>query len=164
MQNVIALGTRAGTSRNEAIQTRSRAFLGIDYGRKRIGLAISELGIIAKPLKTIENKGTRKNLITFTEIVKRNNIGTIVIGLPVHKNTTMSDEVQVFAKTLETLNLEIIFQNEMLTSVEAETVIARNEAIPNGPTHHKSIDSIAASMILQEYLTEKGRKLKNVQN
>ena len=121
-----------------------KSILGIDYGRKRIGLAISEAGLIARPLKTIENKGERKNLLALSELIRQYLIGTIVVGLPVHKNVSMSDEVKSFAKTLEPLAVKIIFQNEMLTSVAAESVRG-----------NKSIDSIAATMILQDYLTSK---------
>jgi len=119
------------------------AFLGVDYGRKRIGLAISEAGLIARPLKTIENKGEKKNLIAFAEIVKGYNIATIVVGLPVHKNTSMADEATAFGHLLAwQLQVRVVFQNEMLTSVEAES-ITRNKNL---------IDSVAASMILQDYL------------
>jgi len=123
-----------------------KSFLGIDYGRKRIGLAISEAGLIARPLKAIENKGEHKNLLAFAQIVKGYNIGTIVVGLPVHKSASMSNEVRAFAKTLEPLGVKVEFQNEMLTSVEAENV-TKNKNL---------IDSVAAAMILQDYL--KGEK------
>lgn len=126
-----------------------KAFLGIDYGRARIGVAISEAGLIARPFGVIINRGERKNLVAITEIVNENNVGIIVIGLPVHKNMSMSNEVRAFAKTLEPLGLEIAFQNEMLTSVEAEQYVKKNA--------RNLIDSIAASMILQEYL-KKGEK------
>jgi putative Holliday junction resolvase len=119
-----------------------KAYLGIDYGRKRIGLAISENGVMARPLLTMENRGERKNLIGFRSIIASYNIGTIVVGLPVHQNTSMADEVREFAKGLETLGVEIVFQNEMLTSIEAEAV-TRDK---------KLIDSIAATMILNDYL------------
>jgi len=121
-----------------------KSYLGIDYGRKRIGLAISEAGLIARPLRTIENKGERKNLITFAEIIKKHNIGIIIMGLPVHKNPAMSNEVRAFAKTLESMNVKIVFQNEMLTSFEAEQNLAKKD--------RNLIDSVAASMILQDYL------------
>jgi len=135
-----------------------KAFLGIDYGRKRIGIAISESGLLTRPLKTIENKGTQKNLTTFTQIVKEYNIGVIVIGLPLHRNTMMSNEVRAFAKTLEPLNVAIVFQNEMLTSVEAEEVLTTPSlrATPSIQRGVISVDSIAAAMILQDYL--KGEK------
>lgn len=126
-----------------------KAFLGIDYGRTRIGIAISEAGLIARPFGVITNRGERKNLAAIAEIVKGYNVGIIVLGLPVHKNMLMSNEVRDFAKTLEPLGLEIVFQNEMLTSVEAEKCIKKKD--------RNLIDSIAASMILQEYL-KKGEK------
>jgi len=150
----------------------NKAYLGIDYGRKRIGLATSELGLIAKPLKTIENRGERRNLTALAQIAVQYNIGTIVLGLPVHNNTAMSDEVRTFAKTLEPLGCVIAFQNEMLTSVAAERICHHTPVAAGRPCHPerspqgrsrmglgsaaKSIDSIAASVILQEYLDKKG--------
>jgi len=142
----------------------NKAFLGVDYGRKRIGLAVSEAGLIARPLKTIENKGERKNLAAFAEVVKGYNIGTIVVGLPLHRNTAMADEVKVFGNFMaQQLGVRVEFQNEMLSSVEAE------ESVRLGLDCHvalrtprndnkKVIDSIAASMILQDYLQNKGEK------
>jgi putative Holliday junction resolvase len=123
-------------------------FLGIDYGRKRIGLAISEAGLIARPLKTIENKGERKNFSTLTEIVNQNKVDIIVVGLPVHENTVMSEEVLAFTKTLEPLGCLIAFQNEMLTSVEAEKILrSGRDCFAFARNDKKSIDAVAASMI-----------------
>ena len=136
-----------------------KAYLGVDYGRKRIGLAVSEAGLIAKPLKIIENKGERKNLIAFAEIIKGHNISTIVVGLPVHKNSAMADEVNAFGHLLAwQLQVRVVFQNEMLTSVEAKEVL-RYGRFSGVPRKDKNmVDSVAATMILQDYLTEKGEK------
>ena len=131
-----------------------KAILGIDYGRVRIGLAVSDLGIIARPLSVIINRGERKNLAALAEIVRANNISTIVIGLPIYKDTSMSDEVRAFAKTLEPLGITIAFQNEMLSSVTAEEIA--------GKKNRQLIDSYAASVILQEYL--KGENKHGLQN
>ena len=130
----------------------TKAFLGIDYGRARIGLAVSEAGLIARPVEPVANKGERKNLVAIGEVVRRYNVGCIVVGLPVHKNTAMADEVRVFAKSLETLGTEIVFQNEMLTSVTAEEEIRTKMGINNAKKITKLIDSVAASMILNDYL------------
>jgi putative Holliday junction resolvase len=125
------------------------AYLGVDYGRKRIGLALSEAGLIARPLKTIENKGEKKTLIAFAEIIKGHNIATIVVGLPVHKKMAMADEVKAFGHLLAwQLQVRVVFQNEMLTSVEAKS-ITRDKNL---------IDSVAAAVILQDYLKAKGEK------
>ena len=138
-----------------------KSFLGVDYGRARIGLAISEAGLIARPLKTIENKGERKNLAAFAAVLAQFNVGCIVIGLPVHKNSAMSDEVRAFAETLEPLGVEIVFQNEMLSSVGAEGISPTpsrfQRATPSFRRGINSIDSVAASVILQDYLEKEGR-------
>lgn len=135
----------------------NKAYLGIDYGRKRIGLAISEAGLIARPLRTIENKGEKKNLTAFTEIIKEFKIGCAVIGLPVHKNISMGDEVRGFAKCFESLGIKVVFQNEMLSSVEAEDYIHNTLGITDCKKIVQLVDSVAAAMVLNDYLS-KGEK------
>lgn len=127
-------------------------YLGIDYGKARIGLALSEAGLIARPYKTIENKGARKNLAALAEITKQNNIDIIVIGLPEHKNMAMADEVKAFAESIKGLGIQTAFQNEMLSSVEAEEYIRNHMGILDREKVTKLVDSVAASMILNDYL------------
>jgi len=127
----------------------TKSYLGIDFGLARIGLAISESGLLARPLKTIENRGERKNLVAIAEIVRQFDVGVIVVGLPKHKNTEMSDRVKDFARQLETLGIQIAFQNEMLTSIEASELC----------NDKKLLDSYAAAVILNDYLKENNKNV-----
>jgi len=133
------------------------AILGVDYGRKRIGVAISEVGFIARPLTTFESKGDKKNILELTRIVSLFKAGTVVFGLPVHKNMAMANEIREFAKGLMILGVTIDFQDEMLSSVEAEEYIRTKMGITDKKKIANMIDSVAAAMILRDYL-EKGEK------
>ena len=123
-------------------------YLGIDYGSKRIGLAISdEEGKIAFPHKVIEsNPDPFKTIQRIGEITKAQNISTIIIGLPLSfdgKKTQQTITVERFAQVLQgAVQLPVEFQNEILSSRMAE-----REGIARG-----NIDSSAAAIILQSYL------------
>jgi len=129
-----------------------KRYLSIDYGKKRIGLAISEAGLIARPLRTIENKGAKKNLAALGEIIKQNRIDIIVVGLPEHKNRAMADEIRAFAETLKVLGAKLDFQNEAFTSIAAEEYIRDTLGILDHKKVAQLVDSAAATMILNEYL------------
>lgn len=147
--------------------TNSQRFLGIDYGTKRIGLAISdENGSLAFPKEIILNdKDTFKKL---GEILKKENIGEIVIGESVDfsgKLNALSARIEVFILELqEKFNLPIHKQKEFLTSVEArKSKDGKKEANPS-QSHSKvkqkksgRIDASAAALILQRYLDKKNK-------
>lgn len=126
-----------------------KSYLSIDYGFARIGLAISESGLLARPLMTIQNRGARKNFAAIAKVTQQFKTECIVIGLPVHKNTDMSDNVREFAETLKPLGLEIEFQNEMLTSVAAGEIC----------NDKKLLDSYAAAVILNDYIKENNKNV-----
>jgi len=137
----------------------NKAYLGIDYGRKRIGLALSESGLIAKPLYTVENKGVKKNLAYLVNSIMQQNIGFVVFGLPLNANGSVGDmatEVHGFAKQLSIVaGVKIAFQDERYSSIEAEDYIRSVMGITDRKKIAQLIDSVAATMILNEYL-EKG--------
>ena len=133
-----------------------KVYLGIDYGRARIGLAVSEMGRIARPLTVIKNKGDRRNLAAVREIVTRycggmtDRLPVVVCGLPCLADGKESDfarEVRRFGDFLgRELGVEVLYQNEYLTSVEAEELI-RERGLKD------EVDAVAACLILQGYLT-----------
>lgn len=134
-------------------------FLGVDYGTKRVGIAISdENGKLAFPKVIIPNNSELFNKIT--EIIKTEQIGEIVIGesldLSGDENKVM-DSIKIFVKELLALGKPIHFQKEFFTSVEArgregkEKYNARKvKKAENIKT--KKIDDSAAALILQRYL------------
>ena len=140
-------------------------FLGIDYGKKRIGLALSdENGRLAFPKEIVQNDLDAFGRIR--EIVKEEDVGEIVIGESLNSigdpNKVM-EEIKNFAKKIETeFCLPVRLQKEFFTSVEArryqETgikagvkVVARNTRRTITKNSSKA-DAKAAALILQRYL------------
>jgi len=129
-------------------------FLGIDYGTKRIGIAVSDENIILAFPKGIllNNLNIFKNI---GEILKTENISEIVIGESVNfkgKENIVSKEIKTFILELkDKFNLPIHEQKEFLTSVEA-----RRHQDFGGQARRfqkkKEVDDSAAALILQRYL------------
>ena len=129
--------------------------LGIDHGEARIGLAISDdLGMLAHPLETIHTKTVPDPLARIAEIVTRDQIGMIVLGLPRNMNGTYgpaSEKVKEFAEKLRVkVTCEIKLWDERLTSVAAQRSL--HEAGRNVKNSREVIDQVAAQMILQGWL------------
>ena len=129
--------------------------LGIDHGEARIGLAISdELGMLAHPLETIHLKTVPDPLARIAEIVARDQIGMIVLGLPRNMNGTYgpaSEKVKEFAEKLRAkVSCEIKLWDERLTSVAAQRSL--HEAGRNVKNSREVIDQVAAQLILQGWL------------
>ena len=127
-------------------------YLGIDYGSKRVGLAISDpSGSLAFPLTVLENSDNLINEIS--KICQEKEIDAIVVGeskdYSLNENEIMK-EVKPFVKKLEeTTKLPVHMHPEFMTSVEAERLQGRNEM-------H---DASAAALILKSYLeTSKNSK------
>ena len=129
--------------------------LGIDHGEARIGLAISDdLGMLAHPLETIHLKTVPDPLARIAEIVTRDQIGMIVLGLPRNMNGTYgpaSEKVKEFAEKLcAKVPCEIKLWDERLTSVAAQRSL--HEAGRNVKNSREVIDQVAAQLILQGWL------------
>lgn len=137
-------------------------YLGIDYGRKRIGLALGE--IIPKPFGILENKGIKENLSAITEICNKNDVATIVLGLPKHTDGTkgeLASEILDFGTMLSDFSgRKVEYEDEQYSSVEVERVINMDLALPARKRKKKreQLDSIAAALILSQYIESKGRK------
>ena len=129
--------------------------LGVDYGERRIGLALSDpFGIIAKPLTVIDRKKTPDYLSAILETAKEKDVNKIVVGVPFTlkgEHSKQTDIVKNFIDELFTLGkIQIIPIDERLSSVAAERSL-RLQGVKTG--HEKgSVDETAAAIILQEYL------------
>lgn len=121
--------------------------LGIDYGRKKIGLAISE-GILATPLTVVKEK---QPLAAIKKICLDQQITEIVIGLP---ESGIVEEIKLFAKELSAITgLTVAFQDETLTSRSAlAKMIAAGK---KRKFRRQKEDAVAAALILESYLEEK---------
>ena len=132
-----------------------KRILAIDYGDVRVGLAISDLTqTIAQPFKTLLYTDSNNLLNQLDNIVKENDIGLIVVGIPYNmkgEDTQQTTKVRKFISLIQdNLMIEIKLIDERLTSLEAEKIMHKMN-IKTGSNKTK-IDKIAASIILQEYL------------
>ena len=142
-------------------------YLGIDYGTKRIGLALSdENGKMAFPHGVILNLGKEKTTEEINTICKENKVKKIIIGKSVNyrgEHNPIMEEVELFKKELEEVtNLPTAYENETMTTMEAERVLKGERARP--PTQKEKIktkkffkmrqklDASAAALILKSYL------------
>ena len=137
--------------------------LGIDYGRKRIGLAISDpLGITAQGLPTLERGDLAgdidMDIKALSEIIREREVGEMVVGLPKNMDGTIGEsarEVLAFVEVLkERFGLRVHLMDERLSTVRA------HRAMKEGGLSRKKrtgkVDMLSAQLILQGYLDRKG--------
>jgi putative Holliday junction resolvase len=136
-------------------RNRLSRILGLDYGERRIGIALSDpLGIIAKPLTVLDRKIAPDYISQLSDIILNKQVTTVVVGLPLTlmgKESKQTEIVLSFVSQLkETLSVPVITIDERLSSVAAEKSLQK-QAIKTG--HNKGrIDETAAAIFLQEYL------------
>ena len=135
--------------------SESRRILAIDYGRKRIGVALSdELQMTAKPLLVLVRTNHRNDLRRLREICRKHGVARILVGHPLHitgEVGEMAQEAAQFAARLQKeLGIEVQLADERLTSWEAEQIVAQRMS----PQRSKKIpiDDVAAAVLLREYL------------
>lgn len=124
--------------------------LGIDYGVKRIGLAISdESEMIANAIAPLEIKNEEQALEKLVVVIKEKEIAKVVLGLPVSLSggeELQAQEVKKFGAKLEKqIRQKIDYVDERLTSSQARSMLAK-------AGKNISIDSASAQIILQTYL------------
>lgn len=135
--------------------------LGIDYGERRIGLALSDpTGLLASPWKTLANDAnltiaaTRITAELSTLDGESDRVHVIVIGLPRRLSGEPNDQtarVHALSTLLGTkTSLPIVLQDERLTSREAESLLAERE--PDWRKRKQRLDQVSAALILQDYL------------
>ena len=127
--------------------------LGIDFGRVRIGLAISdELRLLAHPLETIP--AGRAAITRIAEIAREKNVDCVVVGVPKLMSGiagTAANEAMAFAEKLRAaLNCEVVTWDERLTTVAAERAL--RESGKKTRVIRSYVDQVAAQMILQGFL------------
>ena len=142
---------------------RSMRYLGVDYGTKRVGLALSdEGGVMAFPYKVLKNEKTLVDDIH--NICGTENVNAIVIGesldLSGQPNKLM-DSIKLFANQIhKALNLPVNFQQEFMTTVEARGRAGKevNDARKTTKGDQAAADASAAALILQRYLDKINQK------
>ncbi len=130
--------------------------LGIDYGRRRIGLALSdEEGILATPLPTyVRGRSEEWDLDAMTTLIRRHDVAAVVVGWPLNMNGSrggMALEAEKFADRIRReAGLPVELFDERLTSSEAERVLLDAD-LPRRRRKHLR-DSLSAVLILQGHL------------
>ena len=135
--------------------------LGVDYGHRRIGLALSDAtGMLARPWKTIARAGNASQVARAILDALRDSgegaeaVAVIVLGYPRKLSGEATDQtrhVEELAAQLRRLStLPLVLQDERLTSREAEQLLARHER--DWRRRKEQLDAMAAAVILQDYL------------
>jgi putative Holliday junction resolvase len=129
--------------------------LAIDMGSKRVGLAVSdELRLTDRTLQALPRTPWKRLLSSLAELCERFDVRSIVLGLPLRLDGTEGDaaqEVRRIGRNLQlSLKLPIFFQDERLTSKDAETSL-RERGLRDVEISDR-IDSEAASIILSDFL------------
>ncbi len=134
--------------------------MALDYGSKTVGVALcDEILHTAIPFETIfresENK-LRKTIRRIEEIIKEKNIDKIILGRPLNMDGSVGlrvEKCEYFANMLyKRTNIEIIWQDERLTTVEADEILEENGIKKS--ERKKYIDQVAAMLILREYINK----------
>ena len=132
--------------------------IGLDYGSKTVGVAISDpSGILASPVETIwrqEEVNLKQTVRRIRSLCEEYEVHTIILGFPKNMNNTIGERAEKSLEFKDMLQrrtgLEIIMWDERLTTVEAERTLI--ESGVRRENRKKHIDQIAAVFILQGYL------------
>jgi putative Holliday junction resolvase len=138
----------------------------VDYGRARIGLAIAEsLQGIAQPLNTLKRINRNEDMRRLRELVRDNAVNLILVGLPLRLDGArgeMAEETLRFAQRMrKQIGIAVEMADERLTSWEAERLLEeefgrKSRQIDGAPKKRDAskftVDSVAATIILREYL------------
>ncbi|MFI3886347.1 Holliday junction resolvase RuvX [Streptococcus parauberis] len=132
--------------------------MGLDVGSKTVGVAISDpLGFTAQGLEIIKIDEDKKEfgLARLEELVNQYKVDKFVVGLPKNMNNSSGPRVeasQVYGNLIqEQFNIPVEYQDERLTTVQAERMLIEQADISRGK-RKKVIDKLAAQLILQNYL------------
>ena len=139
--------------------------MGLDLGMRTLGVSLSDTTLtISNLYKTIRYDDGMyiESIPELKEIVKDNDVTKIILGFPKNMTNTIGPKGEIaieFQKELqEKLNIEVILQDERLSTVEATNYMIQADV--SRKKRKKKIDGLAANIILQTYLDkEKGRRL-----
>ncbi len=134
--------------------------VGLDIGDVRIGVAVSDASrLIASPVEVITRVGWGPDTRKILEICRRYNTEIVVSGLPLNMDGSegfQAQKVQGLCAQLEKSGLTVYYQDERLTTVEAEdSLLMDNMSRRDRKTH---VDKVAAALILQAYLDSEKEK------
>jgi putative Holliday junction resolvase len=160
----MAMTQRASAGEISAAADKPRRVLAVDYGRKRIGLALSdELGLTAQPLATLVRVNRQTDLRRLREACREHGVAHIIVGHPLHMTGEageMANEAARFAARLEKetgIGVELV--DERLTSWEAKQTVAETRSFASSKRRRREpLDDVAAAVLLRDYL-ERTRRM-----
>ena len=129
--------------------------MGIDFGLARIGISLSDdTKFLASPYETYKRRGDDIDIVYLSNLISEKNVDELICGLPMN----MEGEEQGIAistrlfmdKLKEVIDIDIHFVDERLSSVMAEEMLRETER--DWKKRKEKLDSVAASIILQDYL------------
>lgn len=132
--------------------------MGLDYGKARIGIALSDImGFLATPLTTLKRTTLDSDIAFLKKIIIENSVETVVIGLPLEMSGnkgSIAKETEEFANILSNeTETKVVFVDERLSSIEAEEQLKLT--IKSWEKRKQLLDQVSASIILQSYLDKK---------
>jgi putative Holliday junction resolvase len=147
----------------KGIDVQSRRIMGIDFGRQRIGIALSDpLGIIATPYQTLENDAALWERLK--DIVAREGVTLCIVGMPLtlrgEKRQKANETDSFITRVKEETGLDALPWDERYTTTIAQkTLIDMNTKKKGRNAKNGTLDSMAAAIILQGYLDSKKNSL-----
>lgn len=138
------------------LTTMRKRVLGLDVGDRRIGVAISgDSRLLATPYTTIRRKGKSRDLTVVGRIVEREDVGIVVVGVPISLDGTIGPQAKrtlAFSDALKVALESVVVEtwDERYSSVEAERLL--HEAGVKPSREKGRVDASAAAVILQAYL------------
>lgn len=128
--------------------------LGVDYGSRRIGLALSDpLGLTAQPLAVVANR-EKTVFAEIAEVVRRHGVARIVMGLPKRlsgEEGPAAEDAKAFGERLaQAAGVAVEYADERLTTVAVQRMLAETEM--SGAKKRAVVDKLAAALILQTWL------------
>ena len=129
--------------------------MGIDYGDARTGVSISDpTGFLAGSPQVISTWNTETLLEKLTELVKKERVEEIVMGLPKNMNATQGERAEkckaLGAQLEERTGVPVAYWDERRTTIEAHAIL--HASGKKEKKHRKNVDAVAATLILQGYL------------
>ena len=133
-----------------------KRIMGIDYGDARTGVALSDLLCsIVGSAQVVPSRNTQKAIADIVKIAKENEVGEIVVGLPRNMDGSEGSRAQLcreFAELLkDATGLPVAMWDERRTTVEAHNILSQHNY--HGQKRKNTVDAVAASLILEGYLT-----------
>ncbi len=130
--------------------------MGVDYGDARTGVAISDLlCTIVGSTAVVPSRNREKAIADIVRLVKENSVGKIVVGLPRNMDGTEGVRAELcreFAAALaDASGVEVVMWDERRTTVEAHNILSQHNY--HGKKRKDTVDAVAASLILEGYLS-----------